>query len=119
MKKIGLLLTALLMVCGVAMAQGPRGDRNRDPKQRAEQMTEQMTKDYSLTDDQKEKVKALNLDMSQKMSEISGDDREARQAKMQEIRQGYNKELKGVLTDEQYKKYEKAEKERSQRPRNR
>jgi len=118
MKKIGLMLTALLMVCGVAMAQGPRGDRNMDPKQRAQQMTEQMVKDYSLTDAQKEKVQALNLDMSQKMSEIKGDDRDARRTQMQKIRDDYQTKLKGVLTDEQYKKFEKAEKERPRGPRN-
>lgn len=117
MKRISLLITALLMVCGVVMAQGPRGDRNMDPKQRAQQMTEQMVKDYLLTDAQKDKVQALNLDMSQKMSEISGNDREARRAKMQEIRQDYNKKLKDVLTEEQYKKHTKAEAERQQRGR--
>lgn len=103
------------MVCGVAMAQGPRGDRNMDPKQRAQQMTEQMVKDYSLTDAQKEKVQTLNLDMSQKMSEVTGDDRDARRTKMQSIREDYNKKLKEVLTDEQYTKYTKAESERRQR----
>lgn len=118
MKKIGLMLTALCMVCGVAMAQGPGRDRNVDPKQRAQQMTERMEKDYALTDAQKEKVQALNLDLSQKMSEVTGDDRDARRAEMQKIREDYNTKLKDVLTDEQYKKHEKAEKDRPRGPRN-
>ena len=119
MKKIGLMLTALIMVCSVSMAQGPRGDRNMDPKKRAEQMTEQMVKDYSLTDAQKEKVQAMNLDMSQKMSEITGDDRDARRTQMEKIRTDYNTKLKTVLTDDQYTKFEKAEKERPRGPRGR
>lgn len=119
MKKIGLLLMALFMVCGMAMAQGPRGDRNMDPKQRAKEMTERMTKEYALTDEQKEKVQTLNLEMTQKMSENSGEDREARRAKMQTAREEYNVKLKEVLTEEQYKKHTKAEAERQQRMRNR
>lgn len=119
MKKIGLLMAVLLMTCGMAMAQGPRGERNMDPKERAQKMTEQMVKDYSLTETQKEKVHTLNLEMSESMSKITGNDREARRTKMQTIREDYNKNLKKVLTEEQYKKYEKKESERRKRPRNR
>lgn len=122
MKKIGLLLTALFMICGMSMAQGPqgqRGSRNMDPKQRAQEMTERMVKDYSLTDDQKAKVQTLNLEMAQKMSENTGEDRDARRAKMQTVREDYNKKLKEVLTDEQYKKHTKAEEGRRQRMRDR
>lgn len=75
-------------------------------------MTERMVKDYSLTDAQKDKVQTLNLDMAKKMSEMSGGDREERMAQMLKIREDYNKKLKDVLTDEQYKKYEKAEQDR-------
>jgi len=105
-------------MCGVVMAQGPRGN-NMDPKQRAEKMTEQMVKDYTLTDVQKEKVHTLNMDMSQKMSDIKTDDRAARRTQMQTIREDYNKKLKEVLTEDQYKKYTKAEEERAKNMRNR
>lgn len=117
MKKIGLLMAVLFMAGGLAMAQGP--NRNMDPKKRAAEMTERMVKDYSLTDAQKEKVETLNLDMTEKMSKLSDDDRETRRTKMQTIREDYNKKLKEVLTDEQYKKYQKDEEERRQRMRNR
>lgn len=114
MKRIGLLLMTLFMVCSMMMAQGQRGNRNMDPKQRAQEMTDQMTKDYSLTDDQKGKVATLNLEMTQKMSENTDGDRDARRASMQAAREDYNKKLKEVLTEEQYKKYTKAESERQQ-----
>ncbi len=116
MKKISLLMTVLFMVGSMAMGQG---GRNMDPKQRAEQMTERMVKDYSLTDAQKEKVHTLNLEMSESMSKITGDDRDKRRTEMQSIREKYNKKLKDVLTDEQYQKYLKDEEERRQRMRNR
>lgn len=100
------------------MAQRP--DRNMDPKKRAEQMTEQMVKDYSLTDDQKGKVSTLNTEMTTKMSEITTEDREARRAEMEKIREDYNGKLEKVLTTEQHEKYVKAEKERREkRPGNR
>lgn len=116
MKKIGLLMTVLFVIGSITMAQGPR---NMNPKERAEQMTERMVKEYSLTDAQKEKVQTLNLDMSEKMSKISGEDRDARRTQMQTIREDYNKKLKEVLTEDQYKKYLKDEEERMQRMRNR
>lgn len=119
MKKLGLVVATAFITCSVMMAQGPRGDRNMDPKQRAQEMTEQMVKAYALNDDQKEKVQTLNLEMMQKMSENRNDDREARRAKMQTVREDYNKKLKEVLTDEQYKKYAKDEADRQQRMRNR
>lgn len=119
MKKIGLLMTVLLMACSMVMAQGPRGGRNMDPKERAKQTTERMVKDYSLTDTQKEQVQKLNLEMFESMSKITGDDRDARRTKMQTIREDYNKKLKEVLTEEQYNKYVKDEEERRQRMRNR
>lgn len=113
------MLAALLMVCGVVMAQGQRGDRNMDPKQFAQQMTERMVKDYSLTDAQKETVESLNLDMAQKMREtMSSGDREAGREQMQKIREDYNTKLKEVLTEEQYKLHEEAEKNRPRGPRN-
>ena len=46
MKRISFLLAALLMMGGMAMAQGPRrGGQDMDPKTRAERMTERMAKE--------------------------------------------------------------------------
>lgn len=68
MKRISLLMVALLMIGGLAMAQGQRkGDgKKMDPKVRAERMTERMVKDYSLTDTQKKQLLEVNLAMVEK-----------------------------------------------------
>ena len=62
MKRISFLLVALLMVGGMAMAQGPRrGGQNMDPKERAERMTERMAKEYSLNETQKKQLLEANM----------------------------------------------------------
>ena len=50
MKRIVFWMVALLLMSGVAMAQGNRqgGRQQMDPKTRAERMTERMVKEYSL-----------------------------------------------------------------------
>jgi len=73
MKKIAFLLIALFTTGTILMAQGgPRGrqggQRNMDPKDRAERMTERMVKEYSLNDTQKKEVYEVNLAMAQKMT---------------------------------------------------
>lgn len=70
MKKITLLFIALLTTGTMLMAQGgPRGgQRNIEPKDRAQRMTERMVKEYSLSDAQKAKVYDVNLAMAEKMT---------------------------------------------------
>lgn len=70
MKKIGILMVSLLIVSGSIMAQGPRrGNREMDPKVRAERMTERMAQEYSLDDAQKAKLLELNLSLAEKANE--------------------------------------------------
>lgn len=62
-------MVALLLMSGIAMAQGGRrgGDKNMDPKARAERMTERMAKEYSLNDTQKKQLLEANLALNEKM----------------------------------------------------
>lgn len=91
MKRISFLLVALLMVGGMAMAQGPRrGGQNMDPKERAERMTERMAKEYSLNETQKKQLLEANMALMEKMG--------TRPGKMKpEMRQG--KEGQSQATD--------------------
>lgn len=68
MKRISLLMVALLMIGGLAMAQGQRkgDDKRMDPKARAERMTERMVKEYSLNDTQQKQLLEVNLAMVEK-----------------------------------------------------
>ena len=68
MKRIVFWMVALLLMSGVAMAQGNRqgGRQQMDPKTRAERMTERMVKEYSLNEDQKQQLQDVNLAWVQK-----------------------------------------------------
>lgn len=129
MRKIALLSVAVILTSFMAMAQQPgkRGERpNMDPTERANQMTEHMAKEYSLTDEQKEKLSAINLEFTQSMTppeqaksdadkKKSSEKDSDRRAEMQQKYEAYNAQLKEVLTDEQYEAYTKKEAERQKR----
>ena len=126
MKRISFLLVALLMVGGMAMAQGPRrGGQNMDPKERAERMTERMAKEYSLNEDQKQQLQDVNLTWVQKMAANQGgrskdnkaakmtkEEREKKMAEMKKSREDYDAQLKKIMTKEQYDSYVKKQAER-------
>lgn len=140
MKRISLLMFALMLMGGVMMAQGSRrgGDKAVDPKVRAEQMTDRMVKEYSLTDEQKAQLYEANLQMVSKMGngrssermradnsvstkkdrkdqpKMSKEDREKMFKNMKESREAYDTQLKKILTKEQYDAYTKKQAERRQ-----
>lgn len=108
-----------------AMAQNPFGGMNFDPKEIAAKRTEEMTEKYKLSKEQSEKVKVLNENFFTNMRpggprpehpqggnppQMNGGQRPERP---QGGRPGfgpdmtkYNEELKGILTEEQYKAFE-------------
>ena len=87
MKRIVFWMVALLLMSGVAMAQGNRqgGRQQMDPKTRAQRMTERMVKEYSLNEDQKQQLLDVNLAWVEKMAANQGrhskDDKAARMTK--------------------------------------
>ena len=92
MKRIVFWMVALLLMSGVAMAQGNRqgGRQQMDPKTRAERMTERMVKEYSLNETQKKQLLEANMALMEKMG--------TRPGKMKpEMRQG--KEGQSQATD--------------------
>ncbi len=137
MKKILMTMVALLSMT-VVMAQDSDKKERRAPKQMtAEQMTERMTKDLTLNDEQKTKVLALN----KKYKDVLGgpgmgrprgprpdgntgategqqrqerpqmtDEQKAQMKKVMEQRKAYDKELKSILSADQYKKYQSSQK---------
>ncbi len=107
--KIKILTAALLlMVTATANAQ-KEGGRGMDPAQRAQQQTTMMTDSLSLSAKQAEKVKAINLKYANKSKEArsnSDGDRDKMKASMETIRTEQNAELKKVLTQEQYDRWQ-------------
>ena len=125
MKKLSLvaaLALGSLVACSImANAQeakgGKRGGGKGGGPPTVEQQLEQMTTDLSLTDEQKPKVKAVLEERSKKMQELMSGDvpREQMREKMQPIQEEQTKKMKGILTPEQFGKYEKAQGERRSR----
>jgi len=117
MKQRMIFLAITLFITTMVVAQPPQGGGGREfnPEEMVKRQTEQMVKDLGLNDTQKTKVEAINKKYSTKMGEIfqsAGGDREKAREKMKAMRTEKNVELKGVLTAEQYTKFEELEKKR-------
>jgi Spy/CpxP family protein refolding chaperone len=104
MKKVYILLMAAALTTGV-MAQNKNGRGNFDPSTRAQQMTERMASELSLTDAQKTKVLELNKAQMESRSAAMKASEEERAKKMEAARTDYDAKLKKILTTEQYKTY--------------
>lgn len=69
MKRISFLMVAFLLLGGIVMAQGPRrGQKQMDPKERAERMTDRMVKEYGLNETQKKQLLEVNQAWTEKMT---------------------------------------------------
>ncbi|MDO5447473.1 MAG: DUF4890 domain-containing protein [Prevotellaceae bacterium] len=144
MKKIIMTIVAVLAF-GTAMAQENvenarpgRGFRGMAPMT-IEQRTDKMVKDYELNEEQAAKVKELNSkyeslwqrpNFGQRMDRNAPDSvkkanreqmREQMKTRFEEMRKNqtaYNEELKQILGDEKFEKYQKAQQKERQRMRN-
>lgn len=117
MKKLGLLLMIVVLGTTVLMAQNRSGQGNYDPVESAKRQTEVLKKELNLNKDQGEKVYELNLKAANKIDDMrkemqNSGSREGMREKFGEIREEQDKEMKKVLTDDQYKKYQKYTEER-------
>ncbi len=114
MKKLGILLMAIVLGTTVSMAQ--RGGQNFTPEESAKRTTETLKEKLGLKADQEKQVYDLSLADAKKMSEfrkgMQGGDREGMRAKFTKMREDTSKEMKKILTEDQYVKYEKYLEER-------
>lgn len=115
--KIALSLCFLLFACiltNPASAQD-KADmiKNSTPEQRAKMQTSIMKAKLQLDTVQVVKVQAINLTAAQKMEPLLKGDggKLAKFRQMKEIDSAKDKDLKNVLTPEQYKLYEAAKEE--------
>ncbi|QCR24358.1 DUF4890 domain-containing protein [Pontibacter sp. SGAir0037] len=129
MKKIIVMLSLGVLVAGSSFAQtapqkdkkarteqrgpgkGQDGKEKRTPEERAQLRTERMSERLELNASQKQKVQALHLKQAKEMQamradakskEDAGKNREAMKARHVQ----YDAELKGILTPQQYAKYQ-------------
>jgi biopolymer transport protein ExbD len=115
MKKIGFLMIALLMGTIVSMGQNWQ---NSTPEEMAKRQTDQIKEKCGLDKDQEKKVYDLSLKTGKEMSKMreemqgGGGPSDEMRAKMTKIRDDQNKEMKKILSADQYVKYEKYLEER-------
>jgi Spy/CpxP family protein refolding chaperone len=140
MKKIVLMMVALLSMTAVQAQESEKNNAQqfRGPRQMTpEQLTERMTNDLKLSDEQKTKVLALNKEYEKVIAgpgmrgprpqrpdgessataqngqqrperpQLTDEQREEMKQRM-EKRQEYEKKLKEILTEDQYKKYQES-----------
>ena len=87
-----------------------------NPEERAKKMTERMATELELSEDQKAKVLAINLENAQKRQAQMEKEMAERQARMEEMKVQEEK-IKEVLTEEQRKKWEEIKLERREQRR--
>ena len=118
MNKLMMTLAFATLMGSATMAQDTKGDG----AQKTQQLTEQMTTRLKLNDDQKAKVADINNRYAKELkagmeerhdSKDNGStvDRDADRAKLKEITNKKNAELKEVLTPEQMTEFQKMQSE--------
>lgn len=141
MKKTIIITMAALMLGIVANAQGHRGSwQDRPQRERPDEATmiqertDRMAEKYGLDEAQKAKLLELNKTYSLRIGRPEGrqhermrqrpalDEKkklefEARMKEMQARREAYEEALKGILTEDQYKAYQKDQEHRKGRRR--
>ena len=121
--RIFFMITALAfmiaIIHSVGLAQDNSGDKigeimkNTTPAQRADFQTKFMVEKLKLSDQQVEPIRAVNLKYAEKAEEIyNSQKRKFRRFKeIRKMGEEKDKELKTILTDEQYNTYEEYKKE--------
>jgi Spy/CpxP family protein refolding chaperone len=120
-----LALGGLLMLIPAGFAQDatntPPAGSPPGPGMRGRMNFDRLAEQLNLTDDQKPKVKEILANQMQQMRDLRQDDSlsaDDRRAKMKSIREDTNTKLKGVLTADQFQKWQEMQ-SRMRGPRNR
>ncbi|MFT3748872.1 MAG: hypothetical protein QM768_11165 [Agriterribacter sp.] len=87
--------------------------QHKTPEEKAKMMSDKMKTTLTLTDEQYQKVQAINLDFATKTKDIKkdGTDKNSWIEKVKPLEEERTTALKGVLTPEQFTKYESLKEE--------
>lgn len=99
-------ISAIMLVCAPAFAQEKA--QQKTPEEKAKMMSDKMKTELVLNDEQYQKVQEINLDFATKTKDIKkeGSDKSAWIEKIKPLEEERTTALKGVLTPEQFTKYE-------------
>jgi Spy/CpxP family protein refolding chaperone len=119
------MAVAMLLTCGMATAQNARRGGFRAQSMNPEQMTERMAKEYTLNDTQKSQLLKANKTFVAEMQKARPTEKpqpgerpkmsQEQRESMQKARKEYEAQLKGILTSEQYEKYQTEQQARRER----
>ncbi len=105
-------ILAFVMVIGVNAQNGERpgqrGERpNHSPEERAEKMTQRMTKKLELSEIQASQVASMNQNLAAQLAQIKQSDleREEKREEVKALHTAYNAQMEGILSAEQYDKF--------------
>jgi len=115
MKKSIVIVFAFIISMGMSFAQEDHaGKVKKSAVERSEAFTKRMTKNLSLEATQIERFKVINLDRFKQIEEARssfGGDKKQISAKVKEINDAYFANAKGVLTPEQFTKFQEMKEE--------
>lgn len=99
-------MAVIMLVSASAFAQEKM--QHKTPEERAKMMSDKMKTELALTDEQYQKVQTINLDFATKSSDLrkEGGDKSSWAEKMKPLDDERTTALKGVLTPDQFSKYE-------------
>jgi Spy/CpxP family protein refolding chaperone len=100
-------IAALVLAAAPMHAQDRTAARQRTPEDaatRAQRRTEHMRTTLQLTEDQVALVQAINLKHAEAVEAARAADKAQRDQERQELKAGYDADLKAVLTPEQYER---------------
>ena len=143
MKRISLLMVMFLILSGITFAQergagqrpskstqqdrpGVRGDRPQmNPEEMVKRQTQRLVEELKLTQEQEQKVTAINkkymekqsVDWS-KMRDASDDERAKMREASNKVQLEKDKEIKAILKDDQIKLYDEMLKKREEMRKN-
>ena len=110
MKKLIITAVALVFSLASAMAQDlQKAKPKKSPDEKSARFTKRMTNELSLEATQQERVLAINLDKFKQIEEVKSManlDAATRRQKMKQIDDNYFTTLKGVLSAEQFTKFQ-------------
>lgn len=121
MKKIAFTLILLIAISAQSQRKGSHQNRDLTPEQRAIMRTKQMTLRLDLTDQQQSNILVLNQEMAQdfgdvkeQMNSLPKEERFNLKNEMLDKKIAFQRNLKTILTTEQYETWKKHANKRMQ-----
>jgi len=101
-----IMIVTITFTAGSAYAQIDGLKQKKSPEERAQKMSDKMSKKLSLTSDQYNQVYSIMLSHAQQADQIrSSNDKQSCKEQMKKLRQSTDSQLQAVFTEEQLQKY--------------